>query len=343
MALKATRRSIIQFFVLLGIGVLLIWLSLRQVAPEKENIVAAFNNADYFWIMLAMFISFLSHFFRALRWNYLLNPLGQRVDLLNSVCHVLVGYLANYGIPRMGEVSRCSLATKYDKVPFEVGFGTVITERIVDFFLFLIISTLTLVFQFNELIGLANKLIFNPVAAQFQKASQHPVQVSLLLLTLVTFVVALWLFRKRFAGMMRGRMGKVLKGMGEGLGSIRKMDRPFMFIFLSLLIWASYFYSLYACFFALESTSHLGQKECLTLLLFGTFGVILAPGGLGAYPAIVGGILLYTYNIDTAGSFALPWLSWTCQFVLVLVLGLAALIILPFYNRKKNVVSQQAE
>src|SRR5829696_2209530 len=115
-------RSIIQFVVLLGIGVLLIWLSVRKITPkQKEEIIVAFKTANYFWVVIAMLISFLSHFLRAYRWNYLLKPLGHRIPIVNSTCHVLVGYFANYGIPRMGEVSRCTLAAKYDKVPFEVG------------------------------------------------------------------------------------------------------------------------------------------------------------------------------------------------------------------------------
>src|SRR5690349_9119868 len=122
MAGKNTK-SILQFVVLLSIGILLVWLSFKQVAPQKDKIIEAFANAHYFWIGICCVISFLSHFLRALRWNYLLKPVGYKTDLLNATCHVLVGYLANYGIPRMGEVSRCTLAAKYDKVPFEVGFG----------------------------------------------------------------------------------------------------------------------------------------------------------------------------------------------------------------------------
>src|SRR4051812_43269029 len=160
-------KSILQFVVLLGIGVLLIWLSLKQVAPEKDNILKAFKNANYFWVGVAMAISFLSHFIRAYRWNYLLQPVGYKTNLLNATCHVLIGYFANYGIPRMGEVSRCTLAAKYDKVPFEVAFGTVITERIIDFILFLVIFVLTLALQFTELIGLANELIFDKLRSKF--------------------------------------------------------------------------------------------------------------------------------------------------------------------------------
>lgn len=342
MAGKNTK-SIIQFIVLLSIGVLLIWLSVSGITPEqKKEIITAFQTADYFWIILAMVVSFLSHFLRAYRWNYLLKPVGYKTNLLNATCHVLVGYFANYGIPRMGEISRCTLASKYDKVPFEVAFGTVITERIIDFILFLVIFVLTLAFQFTELIGLANQLVFDKLRLKFSGISQDPSKLIITGIIIVVIIAAFFFLRKKFSQLLKGKLGGIIKGMAEGIGSIRKMESPFQFILLSLMIWACYFYSLYVCFFALPGTSHLGQKECLTLLLFGTFGVMFSPGGLGAYPAIVGGILLYTFNIDVVSAFALPWLSWTSQFILVVVLGIVSLIVLPLYNRKRDVVSPTA-
>jgi glycosyltransferase 2 family protein len=340
---KSKTGSVIQFIVLLSIGILLIWLSVKQVAPQKDQIVDAFRNANYVWVGLAMLISFLSHFLRAYRWNYLLQPLGHKVHLANATAHVLVGYFANYGIPRMGELTRCSLAAKYDKVPFESAFGTVITERIIDFILFLVIFFLTLLFQFKQLIGLANELIFDKLRLRLQAASEHPAQLILMGAVVLITVFAFFMLRKKMAGLLKGKLGSMIKGMAEGIGSVRKMDRPFQFIMLSLLIWACYFYSLYFCFFALPGTANLTQSDCLTLLLFGTFGVIFSPGGLGAYPAIVGGILLYTFQVDQVSAFALPWLSWTSQFVLVVILGIISLIFLPLYNKKNNVVSQTSE
>lgn len=178
MAGKNTK-SIIQFVVLLGIGILLIWLSLSGITPaQKTEIVFSFQTANYFWVITATIVSLFSHFLRAYRWNYLLKPVGYKTNLLNATCHVLVGYFANYGIPRMGEVTRCTLAAKYDKVPFEVGFGTVITERIIDFILFLVIFVLTLILQFSELIGLANKLIFDPFASKMQGIGQSPLKLA---------------------------------------------------------------------------------------------------------------------------------------------------------------------
>jgi uncharacterized protein (TIRG00374 family) len=335
---KKSSKSIIQFVILLGIGVLLIWLTLAQVAPKKNEIISAFKNANYFWILISLLISLLSHFLRAYRWNYLLKPLGYKAKLLNANCYVMIGYLANYGIPRMGEISRCTLATKYDKIPFEVALGTVITERIIDFILFLIIFVLTLLVEFKELSGLANSLIFNPLRQKLSGIENNPTQL-ISLIAISVLCTALFLFlRKKVIGLLKGKFGGIVKGLGQGIGSIRKMKRPMGFIVLSILIWLCYFYSLYVCFFALSGTQNLGQGACLTLLLFGTFGVILSPGGLGAYPAIVGGILLTTYNIDEVWAFALPWLSWTSQLILVLILGLISFIILPIYNRNNHVV-----
>jgi hypothetical protein len=333
-------KSIIQFVILLGVGFLLIWLSLRQVAPVKDKIFAAFREADYFWVYISILISIFSHFLRAFRWNYLLKPVGYRVNLLNSFCHVMVGYFANYGIPRMGEISRCTLAAKYDKVPFEIGFGTVITERLIDFVVFLLIFFLTLFVQFTELIGLANYYIFDKVRSLLSGVSGNPTKMILLAVFVIVLVGGFLFLRKKFSSLLKGKIGGIIKGLGEGIGSIRKTDRPLEFILLSLAIWVCYFYSLYCCFFALSGTSGLGQKECLTLMLFGTLGVIFAPGGLGAYPFILYTILHNTYNIDEASSFALPWLGWTSQFVMILVLGLTSLIVLPLYNKEgKNVVS----
>jgi glycosyltransferase 2 family protein len=324
-------KSIIQFVVLFSVGILLIWLSLRQVAPVKNQIIDAFKNANYFWIIISMIISLFSHYLRAYRWNFLLQPLGFKTNTVNATCHVMIGYLANYGIPRMGEVSRCSLATKYDKVPFEVAFGTVITERIVDFILFLFIFLLTLVLQFNELIGLANEYVFNGLRKKLSGLTQQPFNLILLLFFITVTVVLFFLLRKKIISLLKGKLGGIIKGMLQGIGSIRNMESPLKFIF--------YFYSLYVAFFALNETSHLGQKECLILLLFGTFGVIFSPGGLGAYPFILGGILLNTFHVDQVTSFAFPWLAWTSQFILVLVFGLISLVALPILNRKKNVVS----
>ena len=102
-------KSIIQFVVLLGVGILLAWLSIKSVWTERDKIADSFKTANYFWVGISILIAFVSHFLRAYRWNYLLKPLGYSVKPTNSLGAVLVGYFANYGLPRMGELTRCTL------------------------------------------------------------------------------------------------------------------------------------------------------------------------------------------------------------------------------------------
>lgn len=337
--MNKSTKSIIQFIVLLGVGILLVWLSFRSVWTEKEKIADSFKTANYFWVAISVLISFFSHFLRAYRWNYLLKPAGYSVKPTNALGAVLVGYFANYGLPRMGEITRCTLVTKYDDVPFEVALGTVITERIVDMLLLILIFFLTLFAQFSQLKELTVTYLYDPLIIKLKGISEHPTKFIILISILLVGAITLFIIRKKISGLLKGKFGNIIKGFGKGLSSVKDIDKKFQFIALSLAIWAAYFYSLYACFFAFKGTSHLGHSECLAILLFGTLGVVFSPGGLGAYPAIVTALLTY-YGIEQISAFSFPWMAWTSQFVLIVVLGLLSLIFLPIINKSKpNVVS----
>lgn len=331
-----STKSIIQFIVLLGVGILLAWLSIKSVWGERDKIADSFVSANYFWVGISVLIAFFSHFLRAFRWNYLLKPLGYSVKPSNALGAVLIGYFANYGLPRMGELTRCTIVTKYDDVPFEVALGTVITERIVDMLLLLVIFILTLFAQFSELKNLASEYIVNPMMLKLSGISAQPVKFIIFIAIVVIAFIGFMIVRKKLAKALTGKFGNIIKGFGNGLSSVKDIDKKFQFIALSVAIWASYFYSLYACFFAFSGTSGLGHSECLVLLLFGTFGVVFSPGGLGAYPAIITALLTATYHVEIISAVAFPWMAWSSQFILVVVLGVISLIVLPIINKNKS-------
>jgi len=334
--MNKSTKSIIQFIVLLGVGILLAWLSIRSVWGERDKIADSFATANYFWVGVSITIAFLSHYLRAFRWNYLLKPLGYSVKPTNALGAVLVGYFANYGLPRMGELTRCTLVAKYDDVPFEVALGTVITERIVDMLLLVFIFVLTLFAQFSQLKTLAVEYIVDPMMGKLNGISAQPIKFIILISIVLIAFIGFMLVRKKLAKALTGKFGNIIKGFGNGLSSVKDIDKKFQFIALSIAIWASYFYSLYACFFAFAGTSELGHSECLVLLLFGTFGVVFSPGGLGAYPAIITALLTYTYHIEKISAVSFPWMAWSSQFILVVVLGIMSLILLPIINKNKS-------
>ncbi len=336
--MKPKTKSIIQFIVLTGLAVLFVWFAYAQVADKKAEIISAFQRANYFWVFICASIAFLSHIVRAYRWNYLLEPLGYKVSFLNACAAVFVAYFGNYApIPRMGEITRCTIVDRYEKIPFQVGFGTVITERIVDTILLLVIFGLTLLFQFTELVGLSDEYIFGPMGRSF--ASMSHIKIIILGVIAFSSLLAFVLYRKKIASKLQGKFGNVIKGFLEGLLSVRKIKNFWSFTFLSILIWTMYFYSSYFCLYALPETQNVGHTGCLTIMLFGTLGIVFAPGGLGAYHVIVMQILMF-YGIDKVPAIAFPWLVWTAGFVMISFFGLLSLALLPVINKKKNVVQQ---
>lgn len=330
-------KSTIQYIVFFAIAVLLIWLVSKQVADKKEEIIKAFQTADYFWIGITAIISIVGHWLRGIRWNYLLEPMGHKSKAINATGAVFIGYLVNYAVMRMGEVSRCTIVAKYDNIPFEKAFGTVITERIVDLLLLILVFGLTLLLQFSELFGLSDQYIFSPLKTKMQIFFDKPALGIIALAILFIGVVGLFLLRKKIGKMLTGKFGKTLKGFGQGISSVKQMKKKGMFILLSLGIWTTYLLGIYFSFFAFKETAHLGIGVALVLLLFGTFGVAFAPsGGLGAYQLILFNVLTF-YLIPAGAAFALPWVIWATQLIVIVVIGIISFIVLPIYNKEKNV------
>ena len=108
----------------IALGVFLVWYSYEITSEEdRKQILKYIREADLFWVGLSVFIGILSHLSRAIRWNYLLEPLGYKPKIRNNVLIILMAYLTNLGIPRSGEVLRATALATYENVPFQKGFG----------------------------------------------------------------------------------------------------------------------------------------------------------------------------------------------------------------------------
>lgn len=323
--------SIIQYAVLVFIGGLLIYFSIKRTSVSKEEIIQAFSQANWFWITISLIISFFSHFARAYRWNYLLENYGHRVDVFTSTASVLIGYLANYGLPRMGEISRCAVVSKYNKIPVDIALGTVIAERVIDLILMFVVFLLVVNFQYHDLQALLNMYVLSPLNQKFQNVNWSIVLVAGLLFVAVLF----WIMRKKSSSSsLMDKVIQFVQNLFRPLLGIHKLKRPVGFGIWSLTIWLLYFLSMYTCALSLNATEHLGVYKILVLFLFGTVGVIVTPGGIGAYHFLVTEILLF-YGVDKASAVVFPWIIWGTQFILILISGGFSFILLPLYHSKK--------
>jgi hypothetical protein len=326
----------LQLVLFAAIGVGLVWLSIHNI-PDKdiETTKQSFKNADYTIVILSALIGMVAHVVRAWRWNMLMEPIGHSISFKNSFAGVMIGYVVNYAVPRAGELSRCGVASKYEKIPFPAALGTVITERIVDVILLLLLFFITLAVQFTELTGLTNLYVVQPLSAKLGGLLHNKMYLAILVVGLLAFVSVLFLLRNKIKSLFTGKIGGLLKSFADGIKSIKDLKRPWLFVFQSVSIWVLYFLSLYVCFFCFPETSVLGIKPALSVMLFGTIGVMVSPGGIGAYQLIATQVLVY-YSVANGVAVAFPWITWGVQFIAILIIGGLCFLFLPLLNNNKS-------
>ncbi len=333
------RRNIFSAFKILfflAIGIFFIWIFLRKLTlDQKHEIWDSFINANYLWLLVSIILGILSHVIRALRWNSLLEPMGYKPKLKNTFSAVMIGYLANTALPRLGEVTRCGVLNKYEKIPMGKSFGTVMVERSLDLVVFAGLFFINLMIFYDKLGLYFREKVFNPMSERFQFENGAIFFLLIPALVFLSMAVLLLVYRRKIQHLtLYLKIKELLIGFWHGLWAVTKIRKPFTFIFHSLMIWFLYYLMIYVCFFTMPQTSHLGPDAALSLLMFGSIGIIVVQGGIGIYPAIIAETLLL-YNIPTTYGYALGWLGWTAQTLMIVITGLVSLVLLPVINKTK--------
>jgi glycosyltransferase 2 family protein len=337
---KNRVATFIKFTIFLGLGIVIIWLSLRGLTPEeKSQIIHSFRTANYNWVILTISMGILSHVLRALRWMLFFEPMGYHPTFKNTFFAVMVGYFANMAFPRLGEVTRCGILARYEKIPFNKSFGTVVTERTIDMIIFILLFFLMVATQGGTIGRYLNEKIYPGLAAWIAAKFQNPIFSKLVIISaialLVLFIAVIYSRRKKIAASkLYLKIKHLVLGFWEGLKSLSQIRRPGLFVFYSLAIWGLYFFMIYVCFFCFPDTSALSPGAGLSSLVLGSVGIMVTPGGIGLYPAIIQETLLL-YGITRTTGLALGWISWTAQTTMILLIGGISLILLSF-NKETN-------
>ena len=341
--MKKRWFKILNWLLFAGSGVLLVWWSVSGfTAADRDNILNALKNANYFWIFLSVILAALSHLSRAMRWQMLLAPVGTPPSLPNSFMAVMVGYLGNLALPRLGEFVRSAILSRYSDVKPERAVGTELTERAIDMVCLLIATMIMLLTQFSILSAYFNEKIAIPLRQKYATMlSGNQLTTNLLLLGGIALfgLLSWWLLRQFRQTAFYERITQTVIGLWHGIISIRKLNNVPLFIAHSVFIWTMYFMMVYVCFFATEATQHLGLGASMAVLVFGSLGFIATQGGIGAYQLAVTGVLTL-YDIPRDLGYAFSWLAWSAQTFLVLVGGLASLTLFPILNNKRSNASE---
>ena len=236
---------------------------------------------------------------------------------------VMIAYLANLGIPRSGEFLRATALASYEDVPFEKGFGTIVTERVIDVVMLLIIIIIALVLQTNFVLGYLEQYGMNLAISAL-----------LLVVGVVGLIVLLRFIKRAKAGFLL-KLKLFLEGMLQGVGSILKMKHRWPFIFHTVFIWVCYVGMFWAIKYAVPETAQLGISELLVAFVAGAFAMMVFPGGLGGYPIFVGAALSL-YGISSNSGDAFGWVMWIAQTLMIVVLGAISFVMLPLLNRRRQ-------
>ncbi len=321
--MRKNYKKIIFTLLPIALGVFLIWLPLSKLSTtDFETIKNAFKSANYYWILLSLFLGFLSHVSRAYRWKYLLEPLGYKPLFINSLLAVFAGYLVNFGIPRAGEITRAASISKYENIPFEKAFGTIVAERIADIFMLILVIFITFLFQFE--------LIWNLVQ---QRIPNNPFQLGLYLFMLLFFVLLMIFLLQKFNAALLFRIKIFVKGLIEGGFSILKMKNKGKFIFHTLFIWVLYILSFYIGSFAIAETANLSVGAIFTAFIVGSLSIAATNGGIGTYPLGIQQALIL-YGIAALPALTFGWIIWTAQTIGIILFGGISFLLLPIINRK---------
>lgn len=333
--MKKTFSLALQYVVFLGLGIFLIWWSVRNLtADEVGQLKGSLNDAHYLMVMPAVVMLLLSHYSRALRWKMLMEPLGFQPSNTNAFFAVMLGYFFNLLVPRMGEVMKCTMLARYEKTPVDKLIGTMVAERAVDVVCLLLVIGLTFFLQM-DLAGIVFRSEFQKIGAGSEGSGGLSSGLMVLAAMAGLILVITWLLRRFRHMTFVVRLRNMARGVWQGLTSIRHIRNKAGFLFHTLFIWTMYLMSIRMGFYAMDAVSHLGMAPSFTILTVGSLAMILTQGGIGAYQIAVQKSLSL-YAIPAVGGLAFGWLLWAFQTILVLVVGLSCLLLLPVINRKKS-------
>ena len=335
--MKKKISNTLTYIIFLLLGVLLLWLCFRKI--NFTEVLDYVKTAKYSWMLLSLACLGISLFFRALRWNILIESLRYKTRVSTTYESVLIAYFANTVFPRLGEVTRCGTLTKKENIPFDKSFGTVISERVLDLAVLFAMAILVVLFQWSLLGSLITSWL-NPL---IESLKNNVVLGTIVIFAIVAFfAVIVFIFRKKKDIITENKLYKkiasLFNGFLDGIKTIYTMEKKGLFILYTLLIWGFYVVMTWLPFYMLPETSHLRLTEAITLLGLATLGVVApVPGGMGVYHFI--GILLLNgfYGISEAAAVSFVTINHTSQMIFYLITGVISYVIMFFIDRREPI------
>ncbi len=337
--MKFNFWNIFRYGISLALAIALLAYVLQGIS--WDDLLHKFQEADYTWILVAAVLSVLSHLSRAHRWLLLLAPLDYHPSTFRSFLAVMSGYFMNFVLPRAGELTRCGVINRLEKVPFSTAFGTIVLERIIDVLVLLLIILFVVFIEIDRvgswiLLELSQKIPGESVRTQLLILAS----LGIFLMLLGGFIFWKWGQYTWFGQKIKGFFLNFLKG----ILSIRNVRKPGLFVGHTLLIWLLYYLTTYVLFFSFPETSKLSPWFALLVFVMGAIGMA-APvqGGVGAYHLLVSKIFALVALGPEYGVLIATFLHAVQTIITVGLGGMAFLLSTYLWNKKSADIDNSSE
>jgi uncharacterized membrane protein YbhN (UPF0104 family) len=341
--MKKRILTILQYLIFLGFGIFLAWLSLKDInRDQRREIENSIAHARY-WLVVPVFaVLLLAHFMRAMRWKLLIRSLGYHPKIQNTFFAVLIGYLTNLGVPRLGEVLKCTLLARYEKIPADKLIGTIILERLIDALTLILVLFITMVIQPTIYTDLINAFFHHSHERHKRKIAGWIL--ALIIIGIIAAGIFLWMIiKKKTIADVGAFLKRIGRSVWQGISAVQHLRNRGIFLFYSASIWFLYLFAGYLGFYAFQETqAHgYGYKEAFSILSAGSIGMTIMPGGIGAYPLLIEKTM-WIYGLEEGVSKAFGWILWIVQTAVILLGGIISFVLLPTFNRKKTLTPETA-
>ena len=333
MDFKSILRTFVKVVLPLGFGFLLLWWLFREMdLTEIWNVIR--HGVRYDIILFSLLFGLFANIVRGLRWGLLIETLGVRFKRSNAINAVLGNYAVNLVLPRVGEVWRCGIVAKYDKISFSKLLGTLLIDRVSDTIMVGTITLFIFIFNIDFFISFFAK---NPALLEGFHAMLNSIWIYALAIGLVILVWFVFKYMSRFTLVRKAK--ELLMNVWAGMKSIWLMDRKWLFLVQTLLIWSGYFCYFYITFYAFDFTRELGIGVGLIAFTMSSIGVAVpVQGGIGPWHfMVIATLVCFGVNENDAAAFAL--VVHTVQTVWTGLCGLAGIVALPLTNKTARAAS----
>jgi uncharacterized protein (TIRG00374 family) len=335
------RKSIIQvlkFLAFLVVGILLLWLAFRNI--DFKSLAKNLKEANYYWLILSIFFGFVAFICRARRWQLLIYPLEYRPSFWHTFHAMMIGYLANLALPRIGEITRCVTLGKKEKIAVDKLVGTVIVERTIDFFSILLLLVI-IVFTSGAII---KEFLKESIFIPFKEKVLSLWNISWIfwaLLVLSAIIVFYLIIRyKKNLRKIRffSKIFDIIKGMISGLKTITNLKRKWEFLSLTFSIWISYALMTWIVVFSLESTSNISFWNSLIILVIGGLAMsVPVQSGFGAFHYAISRALVVIQGVSLEDGLTYALLTHESQIIFEIIIGIISIYLMYGRNRKVKI------